>query len=85
MLVLAVLCLSGYGVVVDAFVASALPRGRSTTTTASSSSLRMANSGVARNPNFAKLTGGYLFPEIGRRRTEYLEANPEMASRVIFL
>ncbi|GAB5031154.1 ll-diaminopimelate aminotransferase [Nannochloropsis oceanica] len=33
-------------------------------------------SGVERNPNFDKLVGGYLFPEIGRRRTAFLEANP---------
>jgi LL-diaminopimelate aminotransferase len=42
-------------------------------------------SGVARNPNFAKLAGGYLFPEIGRRRTAYVEANPEMKDRIISL
>ena len=42
-------------------------------------------SGVARNPNFAKLAGGYLFPEIGRRRTAYLEKNPDMADRIISL
>ena len=42
-------------------------------------------SGVARNPNFAKLAGGYLFPEIGRRRTAYLAEHPEMASRIISL
>lgn len=42
-------------------------------------------SGVERNPNFAKLAGGYLFPEIGRRRTAYLEANPEMADRLVSL
>jgi len=42
-------------------------------------------SGVTRNPNFAKLVGGYLFPEIGRRRTAYLEKNPEMADRIISL
>jgi len=42
-------------------------------------------SGVTRNPNFAKLAGGYLFPEIGRRRTAYLEKNPEMADRIISL
>lgn len=41
--------------------------------------------GVDRNPNFAKLAGGYLFPEIGRRRTAYLEENPEMADRLISL
>jgi len=42
-------------------------------------------SGVARNANFAKLAGGYLFPEIGRRRTAYLEENPDMADRIISL
>ena len=42
-------------------------------------------SGVERNPNFAKLAGGYLFPEIGRRRTAYLEEHPEMADRIISL
>jgi LL-diaminopimelate aminotransferase len=42
-------------------------------------------SGVTRNPNFAKLAGGYLFPEIGRRRNAYLAANPDMASRIISL
>ena len=41
--------------------------------------------GVERNPNFAKLAGGYLFPEIGRRRTAYLEENPEMKDRIISL
>ena len=41
--------------------------------------------GVARNPNFAKLAGGYLFPEIGRRRSAYLEENPDMADRIISL
>jgi LL-diaminopimelate aminotransferase len=41
--------------------------------------------GVQRNKNFAKLAGGYLFPEIGRRRTAYLEANPDMKSRIISL
>jgi len=33
--------------------------------------------GVARNANFGKLQAGYLFPEIGRRRNAYLEANPD--------
>jgi LL-diaminopimelate aminotransferase len=42
-------------------------------------------SGVSRNPNFEKLAGGYLFPEIGRRRTAYLEKNPDMADRIISL
>ena len=40
---------------------------------------------VQRNPNFAKLAGGYLFPEIGRRRSAYVEENPDMASRIISL
>ncbi|EOD30215.1 hypothetical protein EMIHUDRAFT_456646 [Emiliania huxleyi CCMP1516] len=34
-------------------------------------------SGVARNANFGKLQAGYLFPEIGRRRSAYLAANPD--------
>ena len=49
------------------------------------SATALAMSGVERNPNFAKLAGGYLFPEIGRRRTAYLEKNPEMADRIISL
>merc|ERR1719453_2021066 len=32
---------------------------------------------VTRNANIAKLQAGYLFPEIGRRRNAYLEANPD--------
>jgi len=43
------------------------------------------HSGVERNENFAKLAGGYLFPEIGRRRNAYLEENPEMADKIISL
>lgn len=43
------------------------------------------STGVARNPNFDKLAGGYLFPEIGRRRNAYLEKNPDMADRIISL
>jgi len=42
-------------------------------------------SGVERNPNFGKLVGGYLFPEIARRRNAYLEENPDMADRIISL
>lgn len=42
-------------------------------------------SGVTRNPNFAKLAGGYLFPEIARRRNAYLEENPDMADHIISL
>jgi hypothetical protein len=40
---------------------------------------------VARNPNFAKLAGGYLFPEIGRRRSLYVADHPEQAARIISL
>ena len=56
----------------------------SPSSSASSSALHMSTS-VARNPNFAKLAGGYLFPEIGRRRTAYVEEHPEMADRIISL
>lgn len=45
----------------------------------------LSMSGVPRNPNFAKLAGGYLFPEIGRRRNAYLAENPDMADRIISL
>lgn len=45
----------------------------------------LAMSGVTRNPNFAKLAGGYLFPEIGRRRNAYLAENPDMADKIISL
>ncbi len=31
---------------------------------------------IERNPGFANLTAGYLFPEIGRRRKEFQSANP---------
>ena len=34
-------------------------------------------SGVSRNENFGKLQGGYLFPEIGRRRSAFLAKNPD--------
>lgn len=37
----------------------------------------MTMSGVQRNANFAKLQAGYLFPEIARRRNQYLAANPD--------
>ena len=32
---------------------------------------------IKRNPGFANLTAGYLFPEISRRRLAYLAAHPE--------
>jgi LL-diaminopimelate aminotransferase len=56
-----------------------------TNTNHGGSSTSLSMSKVVRNPNFAKLAGGYLFPEIGRRRTAYLEANPDMKSRIISL
>jgi len=34
-------------------------------------------SGVTRNANMGKLQAGYLFPEIGKRRTAFLEKNPD--------
>jgi LL-diaminopimelate aminotransferase len=55
------------------------------TQTSTSTSTSLAATGVQRNPNFAKLAGGYLFPEIGRRRTAYLEEHPEHASTLISL
>jgi LL-diaminopimelate aminotransferase len=57
----------------------------STSNSVSTSASALSMSGVTRNPNFAKLAGGYLFPEIGRRRNAYLEANPDQASRIISL
>jgi LL-diaminopimelate aminotransferase len=62
----------------NAFVA---PHGKSS----SSHHSQLGMSGVERNPNFAKLAGGYLFPEIGRRRNAYLEKNPEMKGKIISL
>jgi len=53
--------------------------------TSSSASNTQLYSGVDRNENFAKLAGGYLFPEIGRRRNAYIAENPEMASKIISL
>ena len=64
-------------------LASASAFAPSATTTTSNTALSM--SGVTRNPNFAKLAGGYLFPEIGRRRNAYLAENPDMADRIISL
>ena len=57
----------------------------STTTTTQLFETTTATVGVERNRNFAKLAGGYLFPEIGRRRNLYLDANPDMKSRIISL
>lgn len=44
-----------------------------------------AMSQVQRNVNFGKLQGGYLFPEVNRRRRAFTEAQPELASKVISL
>jgi LL-diaminopimelate aminotransferase len=57
----------------------------STSNGVSSTSTQLQASGVSRNKNFAKLAGGYLFPEIGRRRNAYLEDHPEMAGKIISL
>jgi len=54
-------------------------------TTTRNDNTALSMSGVTRNPNFAKLAGGYLFPEIGRRRNAYLAENPDMADRIISL
>jgi len=64
---------------------SSLPSSSSSLYMSTSESAATTKTGVARNPNFAKLQGGYLFPEIGRRRNAYLAENPEMASRIISL
>jgi hypothetical protein len=40
---------------------------------------------VKRNPNFSKLVGGYLFPEIARRRNAYMAENPDKADSIISL
>jgi len=62
------------------------PAAKQASTTARFSTAEdVAVSQVNRNENFAKLAGGYLFPEIGRRRNAYLEKNPEMADRIISL
>lgn len=77
-----------------ALLTAPLAMGFTPTTTISSNNMRTAEStqlhvgvgvGVERNPNFAKLAGGYLFPEIARRRNAYVEENPEMASKIISL
>lgn len=38
---------------------------------------RVFMTNVDRNDNFAKLSAGYLFPEIARRRNAYLARNPD--------
>jgi LL-diaminopimelate aminotransferase len=77
-----VLAIAALAASADAFA----PHGRQASSTARfSTSEEVSVSQVERNENFAKLAGGYLFPEIGRRRNAYLEENPEMADRIISL
>jgi LL-diaminopimelate aminotransferase len=64
---------------------AALHSSSSSSSSTTSFALYETTSGVERNVNFGKLAGGYLFPEIGRRRAEYIKENPEMASRIISL
>lgn len=71
LVVLVSLGASGWG-----WIPPATPRSRDSTA---------LMAGVERNPNFAKLAGGYLFPEIARRRTAYLTEHPEMNGKVISL
>ena len=59
------------------------PSSTRSSTTTTFTSLSMSK--VTRNPNFAKLAGGYLFPEIARRRNAYIAENPEMKDRIISL
>ena len=54
---------------------SGSPLSATSSSPPSSTSLH-ATTKVSRNPNFAKLSGGYLFPEIARRRKAFLERNP---------
>jgi LL-diaminopimelate aminotransferase len=70
-----------------ALLAAPLALGFSTVapSTTGKASTTQLHAGVDRNPNFAKLAGGYLFPEIGRRRNKYIEENPDMADRIISL
>jgi len=68
----------------SSILSSASSRTLSSSSSSTSSSLD-AVTGVTRNPNFSKLAGGYLFPEIARRRNAYIEAHPDMASRIISL
>jgi LL-diaminopimelate aminotransferase len=75
----------GLAATAQAFVPSLQTSSASTTARFSSTAVEGATSQVERNENFAKLAGGYLFPEIGRRRNAYLEEHPEMADRIISL
>jgi LL-diaminopimelate aminotransferase len=81
------LVLSTAAVSVGAFAPRLQPAttSASASTTSRTSTSALSATGVQRNPNFAKLAGGYLFPEIGRRRTAYLEEHPEHAASLISL
>ena len=35
------------------------------------------------NENYLKLSAGYLFPEIARRVSDYVDTNPSLAERII--
>ncbi len=59
------------------FLASAPMRGATRRRPATSRRCPSMSTSVPRNANFSKLQAGYLFPEIGRRRKAYLEANPD--------
>jgi LL-diaminopimelate aminotransferase len=84
------LVLSTAAVSVGAFAPLSAQNSRSGVSTTTSLNVAAeppsaSTTGVARNPNFAKLAGGYLFPEIGRRRTAYLAEHPEHAKSLISL
>jgi len=55
----------------------AAPSARQAHRRAGRSAARVHASGVTRNANIAKLQAGYLFPEIGRRRSAHLESKPD--------
>jgi len=84
-IVCAVAALSASCSTAFAFAPQGGRQSATTSTAVFSTSADPAISQVERNENFAKLAGGYLFPEIGRRRNAYLEENPEMADRIISL
>lgn len=50
---------------------------RSLSTPLAARPARFTASAVPRNHNFGKLQAGYLFPEIGRRRSAYLAEHPD--------
>jgi len=54
---------------------SAFLGGTAVTDTSRTGAVQMST--VSRNANMGKLQAGYLFPEIGKRRNAFLEANPD--------